>query len=99
LQFTRWCFPRRARNDQANGSKPGSRELAVALRETKVAGAAIDVFDPEPPPTEYPLLGFDNVLLTPHMAARPHTAVEKMSWVVRDVVDVLTGRPATYPAP
>jgi D-3-phosphoglycerate dehydrogenase len=57
------------------------------------------VFDPEPPPTEYPLLGFDNVLLTPHMAARPHTAVEKMSWVVRDVVDVLTGRPATYPAP
>ena len=45
------------------------------------------------------LLGFDNVLLTPHMAARPHTAVETMSWVVRDVVAVLNGQPPTYPAP
>ena len=56
------------------------------------SAAAIDVFDPEPPPADYPLLGFDNVLLTPHMAARTHTAVENMSWVVRDVVEVLNGR-------
>ena len=41
----------------------------------------------------------DNVLLTLHMAARTHTAVENMSWVVRDVVEVLNGRPATWPAP
>ena len=73
--------------------------LAAAIREEKIAGAAIDVFDPEPPPADYPLLGFDNVLLTPHMAARTHTAVENMSWVVRDVVDVLGGRSPRYPAP
>lgn len=73
--------------------------LAAALREKRIAGAAIDVFDPEPPPANYPLLGLDNVLLTPHMAARTHTAVENMSWVVRDVVDVLNGRPPKYPAP
>ena len=73
--------------------------LAAAIREKKIAGAAIDVFDPEPPPADYPLLGFDNVLLTPHMAARTHTAVENMSWVVRDVVEVLNGRRARYPAP
>lgn len=73
--------------------------LAAAIRNRQIAGAAIDVFDPEPPRPDYPLLGFDNVLLTPHMAARTHTAVENMSWVVRDVIEVLNGRPPRYPAP
>ncbi len=73
--------------------------LAAAIRGKKIAGAAIDVFDPEPPTADYPLLGFDNVLLTPHMAARTHTAIENMSWVVRDVMEVLAGRPPKYPAP
>ena len=73
--------------------------VAAAARDQKIAGAAIDVFDPEPPPADYPLLGLDNVLLTPHMAARTRTAIENMSWVVRDVVDVLSGRAPKYPAP
>lgn len=73
--------------------------LAAAIREKRIAGAAIDVFDPEPPKTDYPLLGFENVLLTPHMAARTYTAVENMSWVVRDVIDVLNGKAPKYPAP
>ena len=73
--------------------------LVAAIRAKKIAGAAIDVFDPEPPEANYPLLGFDNVLLTPHMAARTHTAVENMSWVVRDVIEVLNGRTPKYPAP
>jgi len=73
--------------------------VAAAIRGGRLAGAAIDVFDPEPPGPDFPLLGLDNVLLTPHMAARTHTAMENMSWVVRDVVDVLSGRPPRYPAP
>jgi len=73
--------------------------LADLLRRKKIAGAAIDVFDPEPPKSDYPLLGLDNVLLTPHMAARTRTAIENMSWVVRDVVEVLEGRKPKYPAP
>jgi D-3-phosphoglycerate dehydrogenase len=73
--------------------------LVAAIRGKKIAGAAIDVFDPEPPGADYPLLGFDNVLLTPHMAARTHTAIENMSWVVRDVVAVLNGGTPDYPAP
>ncbi|HZZ80689.1 MAG TPA: NAD(P)-dependent oxidoreductase [Gemmataceae bacterium] len=73
--------------------------LAVAIRAKKIAGAAIDVFDPEPPKADYPLLGFDNVLLTPHMAARTYSAIENMSWVVRDVLEVLNGRPPKFPAP
>jgi len=73
--------------------------LADLLQQKKIAGAAIDVFDPEPPKADYPLLGLDNVLLTPHMAARTRTAIENMSWVVRDVVEVLEGRKPKYPAP
>ena len=48
---------------------------------------------------DFPLLGLDNVLLTPHLAARTYTALENMSWVVRDIVEVLEGRPPRYPAP
>ena len=73
--------------------------LAEAIRSNRIAGAALDVFWPEPPGKDFPLLGLDNVLLTPHLAARTHTAMENMSWVVRDVVDVLAGKKARYPAP
>ncbi len=73
--------------------------LATALREKRLAGAALDVFAPEPPPPDFPLLGMDNVLLTPHLAARTSTAMQNMSWVVRDVMAVLEGRQPQYPAP
>jgi D-3-phosphoglycerate dehydrogenase len=73
--------------------------LADAIRAKKLAGAAIDVFWPEPPAPDFPLLGLENVILTPHMAARTFTAIENMSWVVRDVINVLEGRPPQWPAP
>lgn len=59
--------------------------LAAAIREKRLAGAALDVFAPEPPPADFPLLGLGNVLLTPHLAARTTTAMANMSWVVRDI--------------
>src|SRR6185295_4319156 len=61
--------------------------LADALRSKRLAAAMIDVFNPEPPGSDLPLLGLENALLTPHMAARTYTAIENMSWVVRDVVE------------
>ena len=73
--------------------------LAAAIREKRLAGAAIDVYHPEPPPADFPLLGFTNVLLAPHMAARTFTAIENMSWVVRDIVAVLGDNPPKHPAP
>jgi phosphoglycerate dehydrogenase-like enzyme len=85
--------------NMSRGEVLDTAALATAIRAGKIAGAAIDVFDPEPPAADFPLLGFNNVLLTPHMAARTSTAMENMSWVVRDVVDVLNGRAPTHPAP
>jgi phosphoglycerate dehydrogenase-like enzyme len=73
--------------------------LADAIRANRLAGAALDVFWPEPPLPDFPLLGLPNVLLTPHLAARTHTALENMSWVVRDVIEVLNGRLPKFPAP
>jgi phosphoglycerate dehydrogenase-like enzyme len=73
--------------------------LADAIREKRIFAAALDVFSPEPPSADFPLLGFANVLLTPHLAARTTTALENMSWVVRDVIAVLQGQKPKYPAP
>lgn len=73
--------------------------LADAIRAKRLAGAALDVFAPEPPPADFPLIGMDNVLLTPHLASRTGTAQLNMSWVVRDIVNVLQGRKPQYPAP
>jgi D-3-phosphoglycerate dehydrogenase len=72
--------------------------LAEAIREKRLAAAALDVYAPEPPPADFPLLGLPNVLLTPHLASRTWTATQNMSWVVRDVVAVLEGREPQWPA-
>lgn len=73
--------------------------LAEAIRAKRLSSAALDVYFPEPPPPDFPLLGLDNVILTPHMASRTVTAMENMSWVVRDVMAVLQGQKAQFPAP
>ncbi|MCY2953760.1 MAG: phosphoglycerate dehydrogenase [Planctomycetota bacterium] len=83
----------------SRGEVLDAQALADAIRAKRLAGAAVDVYWPEPPPSDFPLLKLDNVLLTPHLAARTYTALENMSWVVRDVVEVLNGRPPKYPAP
>ena len=82
--------PRRGAGRGGAGGGDPRRSRSPARRSTcstRAAGA------------DFPLLGLDNVLLTPHLAARTYTAIENMSWVVRDVVDVLEGRVPKYPAP
>jgi D-3-phosphoglycerate dehydrogenase len=56
-------------------------ELAVAdaLKEKKIAGAAIDVFMKEPPVQDHPLFKLDNVVLTPHLGAQTDEAQTAVS--------------------
>jgi phosphoglycerate dehydrogenase-like enzyme len=50
----------------ARGPIVNEGELIETLREGRIAGAGLDVFQDEPPETDNPLLRMDNVLLTPH---------------------------------
>ena len=60
---------------QLRAGRPDRRgRAAEALNAGKVAGAAIDVFDPEPPPAGHPLVGHPLVLVTPHLGASTEEA-------------------------
>lgn len=81
----------------ARGGVVEAGALAGALATGQVGGAAIDVFEPEPPPAGHPLLHAPNCILTPHIGSRTKTALEAMNEVVEDVIAVLEGRPPRYP--
>lgn len=53
--------------------------LAAALAEGRIAGAAIDTLESEPPPPDHPLLRSDRVLLSPHVAGLSQNAARRMS--------------------
>lgn len=53
--------------------------LAAALAEGRIAGAAIDTLESEPPPPDHPLLQSDRVLLSPHVAGLSQNAARRMS--------------------
>lgn len=58
----------------ARGGLIDEPALAEALTAGKVAGAAVDVFEPEPPPTDNVLVNHPQVLVTPHLAASTEEA-------------------------
>lgn len=52
----------------ARGGIHDEAALAAALSEGRIAGAGLDVWEREPPPSHHPLLRFDNVVASPHTA-------------------------------
>jgi phosphoglycerate dehydrogenase-like enzyme len=74
--------------------------LIAALRERRIAGAGLDVFDIEPLPTDHPLRRLDNVVLTPHLG---YVSAQNYSVYFRDTVEdiraFLDGKPVREIAP
>ncbi len=79
----------------ARGLIVDSKALAQALNEGRIAGAAVDVFDCEPPiPTEEPLLHAKNTLLTPHVAFLSEEAMVRRAEIeFSNVYAYLDGKP------
>jgi len=74
----------------ARGGIVDEAALAEALRSGALAGAALDVFEQEPTPTDNPLLGLDTVVCTPHLGAATAEAQVNVSIAVAEqIVDFL----------
>ena len=73
------CRPNLLVVNDARGEVLDEFALADALKEKKIAGAAIDVFSKEPPAKDHPLLKLENVVLTPHLGASTDEAQTAVS--------------------
>lgn len=77
----------------ARGPLVDEAALVTALTERWIAGAGVDVFDPEPPTADNPLFALPNVILTPHSAGLTVECVIRMAThAAQAIVDVLEGR-------
>ena len=78
----------------ARGGIINEHDLATALTEKLVAGAAIDVFENEPLAEDSPLRSVPNIILTPHLGASTVEAQIGVSVdVARGIIDALNNRP------
>lgn len=81
----------------ARGALVKEKELAEALKKGEIAGAILDVYSTEPPRTDNPLIGLENVLLSPHCAALTDEAMANMSYDgAKGIVEILSGEKPTW---
>jgi len=74
----------------ARGGIVNEKDLCDAIKSGKVAGAALDVFEKEPPDADNPLLGLDEVICTPHLGASTEEAQENVAVAVAEqMIDYL----------
>jgi D-3-phosphoglycerate dehydrogenase / 2-oxoglutarate reductase len=77
----------------SRGEVVDEKSLYEALKSGVIAGAAIDVYDPEPPANDSPLFALENILLSPHSAALTQECVIRMATgAAEGVVDLLSGK-------
>ena len=83
----------------ARGQVVDERALYKALKERKIAGAAIDVYSKEPPSADFPLLRLDNVVTSPHIDAYTLEAIRRMDMMnAEDMVKFFKGETPRYVA-
>lgn len=76
----------------SRGAVIDDKALIAALREKRIAGAALDVFVTQPLPTDHPYFSFDNVIVTPHMAGITEESMMRMGLgAAQEAVRVLAG--------
>ena len=81
----------------ARGKVVDTEALIKALENETIAGAALDVYDPEPVRPDNPILKFKNVIVTSHIAGSTHSAREKMSILSANAIfDCLEGRDVQF---
>lgn len=84
----------------ARGAVVDTDALTRALHAGAIAGAALDVTDPEPLPPDHPLLRAPNVLVVPHVgSATPRTRAAMTEMCVDNVLAGLAGEPLPHAAP
>jgi glyoxylate reductase len=82
----------------ARGPVVHTMDLLEALREGKIAGAGMDVTDPEPLPRDHPLYELPNCLITPHIASAGEATRTKMAQMAVDnLLASLEGIPMPHP--
>ena len=78
----------------ARGAIVDNVALAHMLKANRLAGAGLDVFDVEPPPSDHPLLQCEQVVLTPHVADQNVEGMEILNrGAVENVIAFLEGKP------
>ena len=78
----------------ARGGIVEERALYDALVANKLAGAGLDVFEQEPPPSGHQLFALPNVIMAPHVAGVTREAVDRMSeQTARNILSALDGEP------
>jgi D-3-phosphoglycerate dehydrogenase len=71
--------------------------LVDALEHKKIAGAALDVFETEPPNAQNPLFQMENLIVTPHAAALTKDAVAQLAeGSAQNALNVLEGKQPSY---
>lgn len=82
----------------ARGAIVDEAALIDALREGRIAGAGLDVFEQEPPAADNPLFAMDGTVLSPHNAALCDGALRAMAMdSAQGIIEYLTGQPVSYP--